>query len=141
MGICVPGPILHPPAQRPAFSDSPLDSAGQGLNYPPNSRLDMVRIILLVVVVLFLLVGGLAILLFQFFGWKGLIAFPFIMIGVIWVGKKIVGSLIKKFALGLFSMKSGVLREATMTVHSGTAVPKPPEPVEEGDGDEEDDAI
>jgi len=100
----------------------------------------MVRLILVVVILLLTLVAGIAVALNHFFGWKGLIAFPFILIGLVWLGKKSIGLLIKRFALGLFGMKSGVLRGATMTVHSIAAVARPeqiPEP--EGDESEEHD--
>jgi len=71
--------------------------------------------------------GVLAVELYHFFGWKGMLAFPFIVLALIWVGKIFIGKLIKRFALGLFSMKSGVLRGASMTVHSIASVPKPSE--------------
>jgi hypothetical protein len=109
----------------------------------------MVRMILVVVVLLLALVAGIAVALNHYFGWKGLIAFPFILIALVWLGKVIIGRLIKRFALGLFGMKSGVLRGATMAVHSVTAVAKPeptPEPEEDTseedriDADEEEDA-
>lgn len=95
----------------------------------------MIRLILLVLLVVFLVIGGVAVALYHFWGWKGLIAFPFILLAVAWLAKMIVGSLIKRFALGLFGMKSGVLRGATMTVHSVRSIPKPAE--SEGDDAEE----
>src|SRR5881394_1678363 len=98
----------------------------------------MVRLILVVVILVLTLVAGIAVALNHFFGWKGLIAFPFILIAFVWLGKKFIGLMVKRFALGLFGMKSGVLRGAMMTVHSITAVAKPertPEPKEdESDG-------
>ena len=101
----------------------------------------MVRLILVAVILALALVAGIAVALNHFFGWKGLIAFPFILIAFVWLGKLVIGKLIKRFALGLFGMKSGVLRGATMAVHSITAAPKPeraPEP-EEGESDEDSD--
>jgi len=91
----------------------------------------MLRLILLAVLLLLVFVGGLAVALFHFYGWKGMVAFPFILLLLVWGGKFVIGKLIKRFALGLFSMKSSALRGATMTVHSITPVPKPPEVEEE----------
>jgi hypothetical protein len=89
----------------------------------------MLRLIFILVLVFLALVAGSAVALKHYFGWKGLIAFPFILILVLWLGKKAIGYMFKRFALGLFSMKAGVLRGASMTVHSVTPVPKPqPEP-------------
>jgi hypothetical protein len=105
----------------------------------------MLRIILIIVLLLLAAVGGIAVVLFKAFDWKGLIAFPFLLIGMLWLGKIIIGRALKKFALSLFSMKAGVLRGATMTVHSIAAVPKPSEPEpepepESTDSEEESDA-
>jgi len=97
----------------------------------------MLRLILLAVLLLLVFVGGLAVALFHFYGWKGMVAFPFILLLLVWGGKFIIGKLIKRFALGLFSMKSSALRGATMTVHSITPVPKPPEVEEEEDKKED----
>jgi hypothetical protein len=99
----------------------------------------MIRFILIVLLVVFVVIGGMAVGLYHFWGWKGLIAFPFIMIAVAWLAKVIVGKLIKRFALGLFGMKSSVLRGATMNVHSMRAIPKPPEPAIEPESDNETD--
>lgn len=99
----------------------------------------MFRFILIVFLVVFFLIGGIAVTLYHFMGWKGLLAFPLILIAVAWLVKIIVGKLIKRFALGLFGMKSGVLRGATMEVHSIRSVPKPvearPETNRLGDGE------
>src|SRR4051812_15163011 len=93
----------------------------------------MIRLIFLAVVVGLALVAGIALALQHFFGWKGLIAFPFILILLVWLGKKGIGYLFRRFALSLFSMKSRVLRGAALTVHSITPVPRPrlPEPESE----------
>ena len=96
----------------------------------------MIRLILIVVIALFVIVGGLAVALYHFFSWKGLIAFPFILVAAVWLAKVVISSLVKKFALGLFGMKAGALKDATMNVHSIRSVPKPPEP--EPELDEED---
>lgn len=98
----------------------------------------MIRLILIVVVALFVIVGGLAVALYHFFGWKGLIAFPFILIAAIWLAKVVISSLVKKLALGLFGMKAGALKGATMNVHSIRSVPKPPEREVESDEDDSD---
>jgi len=44
----------------------------------------------------------------HWFGWKGLLAFPFVCLMILWIGKKLSGNLIKRFVFGLFSMKSGL---------------------------------
>lgn len=97
----------------------------------------MIRLILIVVVALFVFVGGLAVALYHFFGWKGLIAFPFILIAAVWLAKVVISSLMKKFALGLFGMKAGALKGATINVHSIRWVPKPPELEVEFEEDDE----
>jgi len=99
----------------------------------------MSKLILAAIILILAIVGGLAIALNHFFGWKGLIAFPFILITLVWVGKVVIGKMIKRFFLGLFAMKSSVLRGATMTVHSVTAVARPPEPDPSGDDSTDDD--
>ncbi|HEY1173599.1 MAG TPA: hypothetical protein VGH19_19700 [Verrucomicrobiae bacterium] len=100
----------------------------------------MIRLILIVLLLGLALVGGTAVALHHYFGWKGLVAFPFLLIALLWIGKIIAGKLFKKFLLSMFSMKSRVLREATMTVHSVTAVPMPKmEPADDHEHAEEDD--
>jgi hypothetical protein len=97
----------------------------------------MIKLILAVVLVMLLLVGGLAIALFHFWGWKGMVAFPFILVVLVWVAKVIIGQIIKRVGLALFSMKSSALRGASITVHSVTPVAKPVEEETEEDEDEE----
>ncbi|MEK7780362.1 MAG: hypothetical protein AAB370_02540 [Verrucomicrobiota bacterium] len=87
----------------------------------------MIRVILFIVLLVFLVIGGLAVGLYQLWGWKGFLAFPFILIAMVWLIKLVVGKMFKHFALSLFGMKSGVLRGATMNVHSIRSVPKPVE--------------
>jgi hypothetical protein len=87
----------------------------------------MVRLILLVILFGLVFIGVVAAALFHFFGWKGLLAFPFIVLALIWLGKALIGKVLKRFALSLFSMKSGVLRGATMTVHSVSPISAPEE--------------
>lgn len=99
----------------------------------------MIRMILISIVVALLVLCGSSIALFHFFGWKGLIALPVIVIGMIWMVKKVVGMVIKKFAAGMFGMKSGVLKGATLSVHSVTPVVKPVGGGEDTDDDEDDD--
>jgi hypothetical protein len=91
----------------------------------------------MMVLVVLVAAGGLAVLLFHLLGWKGLLAFPFLVLALVWIGKVLVSKLIKHFALGLFAMKSRTLRGATMKVHSITAVPKPPEAEADDSEDEE----
>ncbi|MFO1513241.1 MAG: hypothetical protein U1F83_10070 [Verrucomicrobiota bacterium] len=102
----------------------------------------MIRLILFAIVGLLAVVGGLAVALYHFFGWKGLVVFPLILVAVVWLAKVVITSLVKKFALGLFGMKAGVLKGATMNVHAIRSVPKPPEPkpekTEEDAADESD---
>jgi hypothetical protein len=99
----------------------------------------MMRLIFIVVVVVLAVVAAIAVALHHFFGWKGLIAFPFILVALAWIGKKAIGYVVRRFALGLFSMKSRALRGATLTVHSITPVPKPAvlDESDEDDGDSE----
>ena len=106
----------------------------------------MLRLILIAITLLLVLVGGLAVALSHFYGWKGLIAFPFILLLLVWLGKVVIGKLLKGFLLRLFSMKSGALRGASMTVHSITPISEPAqashksiaEKDEEADDSEED---
>jgi len=97
------------------------------------------KIILLAVVALLAAAGGLAVALNHYFGWKGLLAFPVLLVGLVWLGKIVMARLIKRFVLGLFGMKAGVLRGASMTVHSITPIPKPPEREADTDDEGEDD--
>jgi hypothetical protein len=98
----------------------------------------MVRLILITLILLMTLLGVIAVLLFRFLGWKGMVAFPFIVVALVWIGKFVIGKLIQHFALGLFSMKSRALRGATVAVHSVTPVPRPPEPEDEDEEEDED---
>jgi hypothetical protein len=101
----------------------------------------MLRLILLAIVGLFVAVGVLAVALFHFWGWKGLIAFPFIIFAFLWVAKFLIKSLVKKFALSLFGMKARALRGATMNIHSIKSISKPPERAPEQDMDDEDEEL
>lgn len=100
----------------------------------------MIRMILIVVLALFVIVGGLAVALYQFFGWKGLIVFPFILIAMAWLAKVVISKLVKKFALSLFGLKAGALKGATMKVHSIKSIPNRPDLAPELDGNESDEA-
>jgi hypothetical protein len=82
----------------------------------------MLRLIFVLIFVFLASIAGSSIALWHFFGWKGLIALPFILIALLWLGKKVGGYLFKRVALSLFEMKSRVLRGASMTVHSVTPV-------------------
>ncbi len=93
----------------------------------------MLRLIVTIVIALFAIVGGLAVALYHFFGWKGLLVFPFILMAAVWLAKVVISRLVKQFALGLFGLKAGALQGATMTVHSIKAIPQPPEPAPEPD--------
>jgi hypothetical protein len=87
----------------------------------------MLRFILIVFILAVLFVGGAAVLLHYFFGWPGLLAFPFLLLAALWGVKLVVGHLFKRLALGLFGLKSGVLRGARLEVHSVTPITKPVE--------------
>ena len=100
----------------------------------------MFRLILIALLAVLVLIGGIAVCLFHFWGWKGLIAFPFIVVVLVWLAKVVIGKLFKRLALGLFGIKSGVLRGATMNVHSARAIPKPPDPEPGPDPDEDDES-
>jgi hypothetical protein len=91
----------------------------------------MMRLIFFAVVLCLAAVAGMALALEHYFGWKGLIALPLILVALVWLGKKGIGYLFRRFALGLFSLKSRVLRGAEMTVHSIIPVPKPIFPEEQ----------
>lgn len=99
----------------------------------------MLRLILIFIVGVFVAVGVLAVALYHFFGVRGLIAFPFVILALMWVAKWMVKGLVKKFALSLFGIKARALRGATMNVHSIKAVPKPPETNVEPEEDEDED--
>jgi hypothetical protein len=87
----------------------------------------MLRLLLIIVGLGLLLLGGVAVLLHHFFGWQGLIAFPFLLLGMLWLAKIIVGHMFKRFALGLFGVKASALRGARLEVHSVTPITKPVE--------------
>jgi hypothetical protein len=93
----------------------------------------MLRLILAAVVLLVLFAGGLAVVLFHFLGWKGLVAFPFVAIAFVWLGKIIVGKLLSVAAGKLVSIKSEVLRGATMTVRAVIPVAEPDIEIEDLD--------
>jgi hypothetical protein len=98
----------------------------------------MLRLILLAIVGLFFAVGIAAVALFHFWGWKGLIAFPFVILAFLWLVKIVIANLFKRLALGLFGMKSRALRGAAMNVHSIKSIPPPPEPETDPDADDDD---
>ncbi len=93
----------------------------------------MLRLILLLALLFCVFVGGLAVALNHWFGWKGMVAFPFILLGILWLGKKLIGNLIKGFASRLISVKARALHGAVVKIHSITPVPNPPE--EEGEAE------
>jgi len=98
----------------------------------------MIRLIVLLLMVT--LLGVIAVMLFKYFGWKGMVAFPLIVVALIWIGKFAIGKLIQQFASGLFSMKSGALKDATVAVHSIVPVAKPLEVNDEEAEDKEEGA-
>lgn len=86
----------------------------------------MLRIVLITLVLLLTVTGGVAILLFQQFGWEGLFVLPFLLIGLGWLTKTVVSRLIRNFLLKAFALKSDVLHLADITIHSVIPVSKPP---------------
>lgn len=100
----------------------------------------MIRLILIAVVVFLSLVAGSAIALYHFYSWKGWIALPVVILLLVWIAKKLIGLAFRRFALGLFTMKSKALRGATLVVHSITPVAKPefPEDSEEESAESDD---
>lgn len=88
----------------------------------------MLRLILCAFVVFLLAISGLAVALVHFWDWKGLVAFPFLLVAIVWFGVFVVRKLFQRFLLGLFSMKSRVLRGAKLTVHSVAPVADPLSP-------------
>ncbi len=95
----------------------------------------MLRIILIGLVLLLTVTVAFAVLLFQQFGWMGMIAFPFILTGLAWISKIIIGQLIRNFIVKALSIKSEVLHLANLTIHSVKSVPKPPIVIEVFDAD------
>lgn len=95
----------------------------------------MIRFILIIVGLALLILVGVTAALQHFFGWKGLIAVPFLLIAMIWIGKKVAGAVIKTFATKLFEGKASVLKGAAIIVHSVTPTSKP---VRERHNDSED---
>lgn len=93
-----------------------------------NQHLPMIRIIFIVVVLFLTLIAGLAVVLYHFYGWTGLIALPFLIAVMVWLAKVVITFLFKRFFQGLVGVKSGVLRDAVVVVHSITPVAKPAEP-------------
>lgn len=87
----------------------------------------MLRFLLIVLGLGLLLLGGMAVLLHRFFGWQGLLAFPFLLLGLLWLAKIIFTHLFKRLALGLFGVKASALRGARLEVHSVTPITKPVE--------------
>ena len=100
----------------------------------------MLRLILIVVVLALALFTGAALAIYHFFGAKGLIALPFLLLIFVWVGKSIAGFAFKKFALGLMGMKATALKGATVKVQSITPVAKPVETQSEDSEDESENA-
>jgi hypothetical protein len=87
----------------------------------------MLRLILVLAVVVLVVVAGIGAALYHFFGWKGLLAAPVLLVAALFGGKFIVKALFTRLALRLFSVKSGVLKGATVTIHSVRPVNKPVE--------------
>jgi hypothetical protein len=82
----------------------------------------MLRFILVVILWVMLVIGGIAVVLYHLFGLKGLLAFPLVMIVLLWVLKKVMGRVFKQLLQIPFRLKGGVLDKAKMEVHSITPV-------------------
>src|SRR5262245_29653803 len=102
----------------------------------------MLKLLLAAVVVALLFSAGLAVGLYHFWGWKGLIAFPFLLAVVLWLAKTLIAKVVGGFFMKLFGMKGAVLEGASVEVHSVRPVAKqegwdePEEDVEEDDADD-----
>jgi len=97
----------------------------------------MLQLILIAVVLVLAIFAGAAVTIYHFFGAKGLIALPFLLLLFVWIGKSVAGFAFKKFALGLMRTKAAALKGATVNVHSITPVAKPLEAKSEDPEDDE----
>ena len=84
----------------------------------------MLRLLFGAVVIGLLLIAGLAVGLYHLWGWKGLIAFPFLLLVILWLAKALVFKAIRRFFIRLISMKGAVLEGASVDVHSVKPVAK-----------------
>ena len=78
----------------------------------------MARLILLIILVLLVTIGGIAVLLYHFFGWTGLLLFPVVLLALAWLMMKVIGRVIKRLLLIPFKAKAAVLHNARLEVHS-----------------------
>ena len=126
---CLPGSPIHSPIGpfRARRGDG-------GDRHGAESQL-MLKLLFGAVVLALLLIAGLAVGLYHFWGWKGLIAFPVALLLLLWLAKALVLKAIRRFFMGLISMKGAVLQGASIEVHSVKPVAKQ----EEWDEPEEDD--
>jgi|GEM_PF-1456719 len=95
----------------------------------------MLRLLFGAVVIGLLLIAGIAVGLYHLWGWKGLVAFPFLLVVILWLAKALVFKAIRRFLMGLISMKGAVLEGASVDVHSVKPVTK-----QEGWDDSDEDA-
>lgn len=100
----------------------------------------MLKLLLGIVFVGLLLIGGIAMALIHFWGWKGLLALPVIVYVLARVVKRaftfMLVPFVKQLGLGLLSPESHVLHKATMTVRSLAPAPMPVPDGDEGDAAE-----
>jgi hypothetical protein len=87
----------------------------------------MLRLILIAIILLCFTISGIFVVLIQFWGWKGLLAFPFIMVLLGWIIYFAIRRSFTRLLLSLFSLKSRVLRGAKLVVHSVTPIATPAE--------------
>jgi hypothetical protein len=103
----------------------------------------MIRIILLAVLFFMLVASGVAVALYHFFGWKGLIAMPFILVAMVGLAVVVIKALVRKILAGLIAAKSAVLRDAKVEVRAVTPVSKSQkaeaEPIDDDEDDEPED--
>ena len=100
----------------------------------------MMKLLLGIVFAGLLLIGGIAVALFHFWGWKGLLAFPVILYVLARVAKRaftlMLVPFVKQLGPGLLSPRSHVLHKAVMTVRKLAPAPMPEPDGDEGDAAE-----
>jgi hypothetical protein len=100
----------------------------------------MIKFLVAIVVAGLLSVIGIAVALFHFWGWQGMLAFPIILYVLVRLLKRalklVLGPVAQQMGLALLSPTSHVLEKATMTVRSLAPAPMPVPDGDEGDAAE-----
>src|SRR5262245_17556118 len=78
----------------------------------------MIRFIFIVIMWLLLMVGMVAVILYHFLGWEALVAFPVVIIALVFVEKFFIKRLVRRLFMSPVKAKSRVLQKAKMEVHS-----------------------